>query len=116
MGYSKQEIVKKVNESISNVKELYQNQIVNYRGKTTDSNEYYSETIIEELLNKDIVNLVSRIKEVTRKKGYRMRGHNGDNQTVGSNRKEEIFAKKLFQLSKCDKNTFNEIGEIIDYQ
>ncbi|HZK56354.1 MAG TPA: hypothetical protein VFC84_19530 [Desulfosporosinus sp.] len=119
MNYLKQEIIDKIKASIKEnqgIQKIYQERFVNYRGKTTDTKEYYTEVVAEELLRNNILGSMGSINEIVRKSGYKVDSHDGVSHTVGSNRKEEIFCKDIFSLSKNGQKHFNEVGLIIDYQ
>ena len=116
--YDKNDIIEKTRIGIGKIEELYQNKIINYIGKTSDTKEEYSEVIAEELLNLGIKNKIKNINVVIRQ-DYCIKSHNGkvtSNTNVGiSNRKEELFAMNLFNESKKGRS-FNDLGKIIDYQ
>jgi len=116
-SYSKQEIIDNIKKSInSNVKNLYKEKFVNYRGKTNDTKEYYTEVIAQELIQNNIFELMSSIQEVVRNSGHKVASHDGITLKI-TPRKEEIFCKELFSLSKYETmKKFDEIGEILDYQ
>lgn len=117
--YSRMEIIKEVGVQINNIDQLYKAKIINYSGKTGDTNEFFTEIIAEELLRLDIKNRMKEINEVVREKGYRVASHNGvittQHKEEASNRKEERYAIQLFNWSQSGK-VFNHIGKIIDYQ
>jgi hypothetical protein len=90
--------------------ELYKAECINWKGKTTDTKEFYSEVIAGELL-KDL-HLFQGINTVTRtKKSYLTKSHCKIKiDLCDSNRNEEIFAKRITGLE------FEKIGLILDYQ
>lgn len=114
-SYNKQCVINKVKGSINNIQEIYREALINYRGKTSDTKEYYTEVIAEELLKNDISGKMCKIKEIVRGSGYKVANHDGVSLTI-SNRKEEIYCKELYSLSSTKQKCFNEIGMIIDYQ
>lgn len=118
MSYSRQYIIDEVNKTLNHVQELYKANFVNYKGKTTDTDEYFTEIAAEELLNQNIFGAMRSINEIVRLRnsGYKVKSHDGINHTENSNRKEEIYCKDLFALSRDGKKIFNEIGTIFDYQ
>lgn len=87
--------------------------MVNYRGKTSDSGEYYTEIIAEFLCN-NINEFQKGIKVISRQVSYKIKNHTGN--VPISNRKEEIIAIKMFNQSDKDGYFYPFIGEIIDYQ
>jgi hypothetical protein len=116
--YSKTHIINQVSQGIGEIEEFYKNKIINYRGCTEDKKEY-TEIIAEELLNLNIKVKMSSINEIVREKGYCVKSHNGivttKNNSLPSNRTEELFALKLFNESK-NGTIFNKLGKVIDYQ
>lgn len=112
MRYTKEEIIKMCEQAMSNVSTFYNQKFVNYRGKTTDTKELYTE-IISEFLIDNIENYKS-IPQLTRNKPYTNISHIAVYSET-SNRIEEITAMKIFEQSK-DASEYNHIGIIIDYQ
>ena len=49
--YSKDEIIKMMEEAKSDMKNFYKKEFVNYSGETSDTKEYYTEIIAEWLLD-----------------------------------------------------------------
>ena len=45
VGYTRQEIISKCKIALEDAKTFYQQDIVNYRGRTEDTNELYSEVV-----------------------------------------------------------------------
>ena len=117
--YSRKNIIDEVRLHVNKIDQLYKCRIINYLGKTADTNELFTEVIAKELLELDIVNRLDNIQEVEREKGYRVATHDGvittGHDEKDSKRKEERFAVQLFNLSK-DGKVFNHIGKIVDYQ
>lgn len=114
MGYQRQEILEKCMEALKSEKPFYQNKIINYRGKTTDTDEYYTE-VIAEFVCQHLKELTDGIKKITRQKSYRTETHTGE-YSADSNREEEIIAMKLFRQSRDMDTFFPHLGRIIDYQ
>ena len=108
--YSKNEIL----EEIQDMGNFYKRKVVNYRGTTSDSKEYYTEVVAEWILKN--IYLFDYIKPITREKSYKVDSHDGKNKDNDSNRKEEKIAMKLFDLSENQGKVFEIIGKIIDYQ
>ena len=106
-GYTKNEIINKL-ENLKDISTLYKEDFINYRGKTTDTSEKYTEVISEWLLNN--FNLFDNIQKITRKSSYKVETHDGKHNPE-SNRKEEIMAMKIFRQS-----SLNILGKILDYQ
>ena len=108
--YSKNEIL----EEIQDMGNFYKRKVVNYRGTTSDSKEYYTEVVAEWILKN--IYLFDYIKPITREKSYKVDSHDGKNKDNDSNREEEKIAMKLFELSQNQGKVFDVIGKIIDYQ
>ena len=108
--YSKNEIL----EEIQDMGNFYKRKVVNYRGTTSDSKEYYTEVVAEWILKN--IYLFDYIKPITREKSYKVDSHDGKNKDNDSNREEEKIAMKLFVLSQNQGKVFDVIGKIIDYQ
>ena len=108
--YSKKEIL----EEIQDMGNFYKRKVVNYRGTTSDSKEYYTEVVAEWILKN--IYLFDYIKPITREKSYKVDSHDGKNKDNDSNREEEKIAMKLFELSQNQGKVFDIIGKIIDYQ
>ena len=108
--YSKNEIL----EEIQDMGNFYKRKVVNYRGTTSDSKEYYTEVVAEWILKN--IYLFDYIKPITREKSYKADSHDGKNKDNDSNREEEKIAMKLFDLSQNQGKVFDVIEKIIDYQ
>lgn len=113
MDYTYQKILEKCQTAFKDIKTFYQADVVNYRGKTSDTNEYYSEVVAKFLLD-NIETFRKGIPVITRKKPYKSAERNGEFQK-DSNRVEEITAMKMFNQSRFG-NEYDFIGKIIDYQ
>jgi hypothetical protein len=107
-GYTKAAIVDKLDSAMLDMNTLYRENFINYRGKTTDTKEYYDEIIAGVLLNN--LHKFDTISPITRRKSYRVKSHNGLTPNSKSNRVEERIALNMFN------KTFDHIGRIIDYQ
>lgn len=108
--YSKNEIL----EEIQDMGNFYKRKVVNYRGTTSDSKEYYTEVVAEWILKN--IYLFDYIKPITREKSYKVDSHDGKIKNEKSEREEEIIAMKLFDSSQNQGKVFDVIGKIIDYQ
>lgn len=109
MSYTKQEIINKINISKNNMQLFYKSDFINYRGKTSDTDEYYTEIVCGWLLEN--LELLNAIPTITRKKGYFTKTHDGVIRNIKSNRDEEMIAMKMFNQS-----VINNLGKILDYQ
>ena len=112
--YSKNEIIKIIEEAKSDMKNFYKKEFVNYSGETSDTKEYYTEIIAEWLL--DNFYLFDTIKMISRESSYKVDSHNGIIKDENSNHEEEKIAMELFDYSQNKGVTFDIIGKIIDYQ
>ncbi len=112
MGYTRGEIIQKCENAFENIKTFYQQDMVNYRGKTVDTDELYTE-IVAEYLCENIFEFKKGIPEIIRSK-YKIDSHDGK-YDESSNRLEEKIAMKMFGMSEKGRE-FQHIGKIIDYQ
>ena len=113
--YSKDEIIKKLEVTKSEMWKFYSQDFVNYRGKTSDKEGYYyTEIIAKWLLNN--IELFNDIKMISRENSYKVDSHDGKIKNEKSGREEEIIAMKLFDFSQNQGKVFDIIGKIIDYQ
>ncbi len=109
MGYSRQKIIEKIEDAKENMQTFYKCDFINYRGKTSDTDEYYTEIVCEWLLEN--LDLLNKIPTITREKSYFTKTHDGVIKNTNSNRDEEIIAMKMFNQSEI-----NGLGKILDYQ
>ncbi len=91
---------------------LYAQGFINSRGRTSDTNEYYSEIIAKCIL--DNINRLESIRSICRlDKSYKTDSHTGEYEKR-TNREEEYIAKDMF--NECKKTEYEFIGKVIDYQ
>ena len=111
MKYTREQILLKLEENSSDMSLLYKEPCVNYRGKTADTKEYYTEVIAEWLLER--LYLFDRIKTITRQSSYCMGGeeHDGIPNRSNSNREEELIAMAMKR-----QRTLPVVGQVLDYQ
>ena len=112
-GYSRQEIIAKCEGAFEDIKMFYKQPFINYGGKTTDTNEYYTEVIAEFLCN-NLERYINGIPSITRNTTYKTPTHTGDFD-INTPREEERIAMEMFKQSVNGCN-YNVIGKIIDYQ
>ena len=112
--YSKEEIIKKLEESKSKMGQFYNENFLKYIGETSDEEGYYTEIIAGWLL--DNIELFNNIKMISRKSNYKVKTHDGVIKNEGSKREEEKIAMKLFHSSQNQGKVFDIIGKIVDYQ
>lgn len=113
MGYTKSEIRAQCEQAFENKSLFYKKGFINYRGKTNDTKEYYTE-VIAEFLCEYIDDYVDGIECISRKSSYKTDGHDGV-YDPDSNREEEQIAMQIFTQSR-DHGAFDLIGTIVDYQ
>ncbi len=112
MQYTRQDIVNKCKQALKDVKTFYKCDLINYRGKTSDTHELYNEVIAEFIIQN--ISEFEKIPVISRETSYRTEGHDGE-YNAASNRLEEITAMQLYKQSKSGR-VFDCIGKIIDYQ
>ena len=112
-GYSKGFIIEKCNQAFQDIKTFYKQSFINYGGKTTDTNEYYTEVISEFLID-NLNDFISGIPQITRETTYKTPTHKGDVDS-STPREEERIAIEMFNQSRSGSK-YGFIGEIIDYQ
>jgi hypothetical protein len=83
---------------------LYKMGIVNYTGKPSDSDEFYTEVIAQYILSQR--DYFDGILENTRQSSYKVEKHDKEMDIPKSNRKEEILAITMFK----------RLDQVIDYQ
>lgn len=113
MEYSRDSILKKCKAAFCDIKTFYKQPFINYNGKTVDTNEYYTE-VVAKFLCENIVEFIQGIPQITRETSYKTIGHNGVFEK-DTPREEEKIAMEMFNQSQSE-NSYNFIGDIIDYQ
>ena len=113
MGYTREQILEQCRNAFQNKNTFYKKEFINYRGKTRDTKEYYTE-VVAEFLCDNITEYINGIDCITRRSSYKTDGHDGQ-YDPNSNREEEKIAMRIFQQSK-DYGTFSLLGKIEDYQ
>lgn len=93
VGYTKSEIRTQCEEAFRNTSTFYKKDFINYRGKTTDTKEYYTE-VVAEFLCERISEYVNGIECISRKSSYKTEGHDGM-YDPDSNREEEKIAMQM---------------------
>ena len=109
MGYTKRDIVSMIRKSAADIATFYRCDFINYRGVTTDTNEYYTEVIAEWLLSN--ISTLDGIKHIVREAGYYTKSHDGIPGKPDSNRTEELIAMKMFR-----QGDIVGLGRVLDYQ
>lgn len=109
MGYTREQIIMRLEELSSNMPLLYKKGCINYRGKTTDTKEFYTEVIAQWLL--EHLDLLEKIPRITRKASYFVEGHDGIPDNANSVREEELIAMAMKR-----QGSLPIVGEVLDYQ
>ncbi len=123
MKKTKKETIDELKKEFSNIENIYKSKCVNWTGTTKDSDELYSEIIANELLQN--INEFENISTISRTKTYCRENHSDIYIDSRSNRKEEIFAKRItglklgglglikdFQIPLKDKREDKGLGKI----
>lgn len=113
MGYTRSDIRVQCEKAFRNKSTFYKQGFINYRGKTTDTKEYYTE-VVAEFLCEHLSDYMDGIECISRKSSYKTEGHDGI-YDPGSNREEEKIAMQIFAQSR-DHGELDLIGMIEDYQ
>ncbi len=113
MGYTRKQILDECQRELEDIKTFYQAKFINYRGTTSDTDEYYTE-VVAEFVCDNIERFKQDIPMITRKASYKTASHIGKVPT--SNREEETIAIKMFNQSDKEGSIYPFIGKIIDYQ
>lgn len=108
-NYTKTEIIRMLEVASKDMAVFYKQGFINYRGKTTDTKELYTEVISEWCCEN--YHLFDGIPMITRISSYKVDSHNGVPDNSLSNREEELIAMAIFRQRKV-----NGLGEILDYQ
>jgi len=115
MAYKRGDLDKIIKNPKIEVDTFYKEKFNNYIGKTSDTEEYYSEIIAAELLNTpEFFDKIKSIKRESIGKSYLTKSHHDGTFSINekSNRHEEKFAKLLFDKN----NNYSSLGKIIDFQ
>ena len=113
MQYTSIEINEMCKKALESIETFYQQDFINYRGRTADTNRFYTEVVADYVLN-NIDSFLNNIPRITRMKDYDQK-HDGSYRE-GTGRDEEIIAIKMFRKSQMDNFKYPYIGKIIDYQ
>ncbi|MBR4742915.1 MAG: hypothetical protein IK082_01845 [Oscillospiraceae bacterium] len=113
MSYSSSYSLSNCKEAFDNKNTFYNEDFINYRGKTSDTKEYFTE-IIAKFLCEHVDEYVNGISRISRTSPYKTKERDGKYDPA-SNHEEERIAKLMFNQSR-DRGAFNLIGTIEDYQ
>lgn len=111
-GYTRGEMLERCFAAMSNIGSFYKQDFINYRGKTIDTGQLYTEVIAEFIIG-HIDDFMNKIPCITRESTYKIKSHTAK-YNPDSNRIEEIIAMKMF--TQCKNERLNFVGRIIDYQ
>ncbi len=113
MTYTKEKIIDDCEKELKCPENFYKAPFINYKGKCSNTKEYYTE-VIAKFLCEHIDEFINGFegKMVTREGSYNVGSHKGEH--GNSNRTEEITAMDMF--NHCKKESYDHIGKIIDYQ
>lgn len=109
MSYTREQIWLRLDEMAYDMSLFYKKGCINYRGKTTDTKEYYTEIVSEWLL--EHLELLEQIKTITRQSSYFVEGHDGIPDNPDSNREEELIAMAMKRQGHLPI-----VGQALDYQ
>ena len=109
MAYTREQMWLRLDAMASNMSLFYKKGCINYRGKTSDTKEYYTEVISQWLL--EHLELLDQIKTITRRTSYWVEGHDGVPDNPNSNREEELIAMEMKR-----QGTLPIVGRVLDYQ
>lgn len=107
-GYTEAELLAKVNAAAGNMSTFYKQGFINYRGRTSDTGEYYTEVIARWCC--DNLERFNDIPLITRE-CYRTPGHDGTTAAEQSDREEERITLAMFRQGELPV-----IGKVEDYQ
>lgn len=108
-GYTKAALLQKLDTAAQDIATFYQHGFINYRGRTTDTGELYTEVIAAWCLA-DLPRFAA-IPRLRRKAGYKTATHDGQTPRAESNREEERIAMAMFR-----QGTLPCVGKVLDYQ
>ena len=102
-------LIDKMFEKASNISLFYKEPFINYRGRTTDTEEFYSEVVAEWVI--EHLDIFQQMKAIRRETSYFTNGHKGLSGSQNSNREEELIAMAMFR-----QGTMPIVGRVLDYQ
>ena len=109
MGYTRRDVIDMIERAATDISTFYKCDFINYRGVTTDTNEYYTEVVAEWLLSN--ISTLDGIKPIVREAGYYTQSHDGIPDKPDSTRTEELIAMKMFR-----QGDILGLGRVFDYQ
>ena len=109
MGYTKAELLERIESASREINLFYKQDFINYRGKTKDTEELYSEVVAEWCIEN--IERFELIPMITRESTYKIESHDGIPKNINSNREEELIAMEIFR-----QGFLGSLGQVIDYQ
>lgn len=108
--YDEREVINLYKDSVElkSIDQLYKKKFINWKGKTQDTDSYYSEVIASKLV--EDLSIFEEITKVSRDTSYKTDSHSKIEIDLESNRHEEQFAKRVMGLD------FENLGKITDFQ
>ena len=109
IAYTRESFMKKMEQAAKDISSFYQQDFVNYRGRTSDTSELYTELTARWCI--DHLPLFDKITQITREAPYRDETRDGIPTNPNSNRTEELIAMALYR-----QGTLSIAGKVLDYQ
>ena len=110
--YTKEAFLKKIEQAAQDISSFYQQDFVNYRGKTSDTLELYTELTAKWCI--DHLSLFNGITQITREASYRDKRRDGIPPNPNSNRTKELIAMALYRQGQ--QTALPMLGKVLDYQ
>ena len=107
--YERQEIITLLDQAKHEISTFYQQDFMNYSGKTIDTKEFYTEVVAEWIMGH--ASLFDGMQKITRMSSYKMKTHQGWTTRPSSNRQEERMAMRMFRQKDLPC-----LGLVLDYQ
>ena len=107
--YTREGLIEEKLKKANNISLFYKEPFINYRGRTTDTKELYTEVIAEWVIKH--MGVFQQMKAIHRETSYFTNGHNGIPGSMNSNREEELIAMTMFRQGKMPI-----VGQVLDYQ
>ena len=108
-GHTRGGLIDKMFEKASNISLFYKEPFINFRGRTTDTDELYTEVVAEWVIKH--MGMFQQMKVIRRETSYFTNGHNGISGNPNSNREEELIAMAMFR-----QGAMPIVGKVLDYQ
>lgn len=109
IAYTKEMFLNKIEQAVQDISFFYQQDFINYRGRTSDTAELYTELTAQWCI--DHLSLFDKIAKITREASYRDKTRDGIPPDPNSNRTEELIAMALYR-----QGTLPVAGKVLDYQ